>query len=140
MSAKEEEITKEDLQAMKDMIKAIKMDPSLLYRLSSLPNNTVIAEAGGGKVFVDDDATNVSLLSFSNDWISGEHSQHHPPMPKGMSGVGSVLELGLPESVSVGICQYSKSGSPRSGMGFIPIWGPTYILQSGVVLFLPKPN
>ena len=90
MSAKEEEITKEDLQAMKDMIKAIKMDPSLLYRLSSLPNDAVIAEAGGGKVFVDDDATDVSSLSFSNDWISGGHSQHHPPMLKGASGEGSV--------------------------------------------------
>ena len=90
MSANEEEITKEDLQAMKDMIKAIKMDPSLLYRLSSLPNDAVIAEAGGGKVFVDDDATDVSSLSFSNDWISGGHSQHHPPMLKGASGEGSV--------------------------------------------------
>jgi len=90
MSAKEEEITKEDIQAMKDMIKAIKMDPSLLYRLSSLPNDAVIAEAGGGKVFVDDDATDVSSLSFSNDWISGGHSQHHPPMPKGASGGGGV--------------------------------------------------
>ena len=39
-----------------------------------------------------------------------------------------VLEWGLPESVWVGICQYSKSGSPRSGMGFIPTWGPAYIL------------
>ena len=29
-----------------------------------------------------------------------------------------ILEWGLPES-------YSKSGSPKSGMGFIPIWGPT---------------
>jgi len=37
-----------------------------------------------------------------------------------------ILERGLPESVWVGICQYSKSGSPRSGMGFIPIWGPTH--------------
>jgi len=39
-----------------------------------------------------------------------------------------ILERGLPESVWVGICQYSKLGSPRSGMGFIPIWGPTYPL------------
>jgi len=38
------------------------------------------------------------------------------------------LERGLPESVWVGICQYSKSGSPRSGLGFIPIWGQTYLL------------
>jgi len=36
------------------------------------------------------------------------------------------MERGLPESVWVGICQYSKSGSPRSGMGFIPIWGNIY--------------
>jgi len=90
MSAKEEEITKEDLQAMKDMIKAIKMDPSLLYRLSSLPNDAVIAEAGEGKVFVDDDATDVSSLSLSNDWVSGGHSQYHPPMPKGASGGGGI--------------------------------------------------
>ena len=38
-----------------------------------------------------------------------------------------ILVWGLPESVWVGICQYSKSGSPHSGIGFIPIWGPTYI-------------
>ena len=82
MSAKEEVITKEDLQAMKDMINAIKLDPSLLYRLSSLPNDAVIAEAGGRKVFVDDDATDVSSLSL--------HSQHHLPMPKEASGGGGV--------------------------------------------------
>ncbi len=34
--------------------------------------------------------------------------------------------LGLPESVWVGIIQYSKSGSPRIGLGSIPIWGPTH--------------
>ena len=38
-----------------------------------------------------------------------------------------ILVWGLPESVWVGICQYSKSGSPHSAMGFIPIWGPTYM-------------
>ena len=38
-----------------------------------------------------------------------------------------ILVWGLPESVWVGICQYSKSRSPHSAMGFIPIWGPTYI-------------
>jgi len=37
-----------------------------------------------------------------------------------------ILERRLPESVWVGIHQYSKSGSPRSSMGFIPIWGPTH--------------
>jgi hypothetical protein len=38
-----------------------------------------------------------------------------------------ILERGLPELVWVGICQYSKWGSPRSGMVFIPIWGPTHL-------------
>ena len=37
-----------------------------------------------------------------------------------------ILEWRLPELVWVGIRQYSKSGSPRIGMGFIPIWGPTH--------------
>ncbi len=37
-----------------------------------------------------------------------------------------ISERGLPESVWIGICQYSKSGSPRISLGFIPIWGPTY--------------
>ncbi len=32
-----------------------------------------------------------------------------------------ISERGLPESVWVGICQYSKSGNPRIGLGFIPI-------------------
>jgi hypothetical protein len=32
-----------------------------------------------------------------------------------------ILEQGLPELVWVGIYQHSKSGSPRSGMGFNPI-------------------
>ncbi len=40
-----------------------------------------------------------------------------------------ILVWGLPESVWVGICQYSKSGSPHSAMGFIPIWGPTYTYE-----------
>ena len=29
----------------------------------------------------------------------------------------------------VRICQNSKSGSPQSNLGFIPIWGPTQILR-----------
>ena len=33
--------------------------------------------------------------------------------------------MGIPISVWAGICQYSKSGSPHTDMGFIPIWGPT---------------
>ena len=106
-STMDEEITKEDLQAMKDMIREIKHDPSLLYRLSSLPNdaamnnhvdgglsglhsnnnninnNTSISSSSyGGKIFVtDDDATEISSLgnSFSSDWISGGHN--HPPWP-----------------------------------------------------------
>ncbi len=40
-----------------------------------------------------------------------------------------ISERGLPESVWVGISQYSKSGSPRIGLGFIPIWGPTWVLR-----------
>ena len=51
------------------------------------------------------------------------------------------LVRGLPESVRVGICQYSNSGSPRIGLGSIPIWGPTYtldgsVIQSEVALYL----
>ena len=40
-------------------------------------------------------------------------------------------ERGLPKSVWVGICQYSKLGSPRIGLGFNPIWGPTQTLGDG---------
>jgi enoyl-CoA hydratase/carnithine racemase len=40
---------------------------------------------------------------------------------------GPHIGMGIPISVWVGICQYSKSGSPHTNMGFIPIWGPTYI-------------
>jgi hypothetical protein len=39
---------------------------------------------------------------------------------------GPHIGMGIPISVWVGICQYSKSGSPHTNMGFIPIWGPTY--------------
>jgi hypothetical protein len=39
---------------------------------------------------------------------------------------GPHIGTGIPESLWVGICLYSKSGSPRIGMGFIPIWGPTH--------------
>jgi hypothetical protein len=39
------------------------------------------------------------------------------------------IGTGIPESVWVGICQYSKLGIPHSDSGFIPIWGPTYTLQ-----------
>jgi hypothetical protein len=55
--------------------------------------------------------------------------------------------MGIPESVWVEICQYSKSGSPHSAMGFIPIWGPTYMkhaekkccrLKSGHIPFSPE--
>jgi hypothetical protein len=41
-----------------------------------------------------------------------------------------ISERGLPESVWVGICQYSKLESPRIGLGFIPIWGPIYTLSA----------
>jgi len=37
-----------------------------------------------------------------------------------------ISKRGLPKSVWVGIRQYFKLGSPRIGLGFIPIWGPTY--------------
>jgi hypothetical protein len=39
---------------------------------------------------------------------------------------GPHIGMGIPISVWVGICQYSKSGSPHTNMGLIPIWGPTY--------------
>jgi hypothetical protein len=39
---------------------------------------------------------------------------------------GPHIGTGIPESVWLGICQYSKSGSPRITMGTIPIWGPTW--------------
>ena len=39
-----------------------------------------------------------------------------------------ILIWGLPISVWVGTCQYSKLGSPHTNMGLILIWGPTYIL------------
>jgi len=48
---------------------------------------------------------------------------------------GPHIGTGIPKSVWVGICQYSKSGSPRSG--FIPIWAPTYI---PTIVFLRKRN
>ena len=95
MVTKEEDITKDDLQAMKDMIGDIKKDPSLLYRLSSLPgdnHNTVAGVPSATtmqhmnpiattqqtqstcKIFVDDDATDVSslgMMSSNNDYIYG---------------------------------------------------------------------
>jgi len=40
-----------------------------------------------------------------------------------------ISKRGLPELVWVGICQYSKSGSPRISLGFVPIWGPTYLCR-----------
>jgi hypothetical protein len=42
---------------------------------------------------------------------------------------GPHIGMGIPISVWVGICQYSKSGSPHTNMGFIPIWGPTHTLS-----------
>jgi enoyl-CoA hydratase/carnithine racemase len=42
---------------------------------------------------------------------------------------GPHIGMGIPISVWVGICQYSKSGSPHTNMGFIPIWGPTYMFE-----------
>ncbi len=39
------------------------------------------------------------------------------------------IGTGIPESVWVGICQYSKLGSPHSDSGAIPIWGPTYLFM-----------
>jgi hypothetical protein len=49
---------------------------------------------------------------------------------------GPHIGTGIPESVWVGICQYSKLGSPHSDSGFIPIWGPTYTR----CLFFFNPN
>jgi hypothetical protein len=40
---------------------------------------------------------------------------------------GPHIGMGIPISVWVGICQYSKSGSPHTNMGLIPIWGPTWV-------------
>ena len=47
--------------------------------------------------------------------VTGGHTKNAIPEPK----------RGLPKSVWVGMYQYSKSGSPHFGLGFIPIWGPT---------------
>ena len=46
-----------------------------------------------------------------------------------------ILERGLPELDWVGISQYSKTGSPRSSMGLIPIWGLAY---TGTWIFEPS--
>jgi hypothetical protein len=44
---------------------------------------------------------------------------------------GPRIRTGIPKSEWVGICQYSKSGSLRIGLGFIPIWGPTHTPIAG---------
>ena len=49
------------------------------------------------------------------------------PKLEGHSKWGPHIGMGIPISVWVGICQYSKSGSPHTNMGFILIWGPTYL-------------
>ena len=64
----EENVTSDDLQAMKEMIGNIKKDPSLLYKLSSLPAGESAATAAVSSIqapagFVDnDDQTDVSSL------------------------------------------------------------------------------
>merc|ERR1719253_731384 len=99
---KEDTITDSDLQAMKNMIGDIKKDPSLLYRLSSLPagesnGNNIHAVASNTEkngenqptstmhsnfsssshnIFVDDDADDVSSIGMmsSSEYLSSFHS------------------------------------------------------------------
>ena len=42
---------------------------------------------------------------------------------------GTPYQNGDPRIGMVGISQNSKSGSPHSNLGFIPIWGPTQTLR-----------
>ncbi|KAL7470330.1 hypothetical protein ACHAXS_010562 [Conticribra weissflogii] len=88
----EEDITKDDLQAMKDMIGDIKKDPSLLYRLSSLPGSTTEEPPHHSEAMqaasamtsllrpyqppLDDDHTEVSSLGMMS---SGEYYSSHVP-------------------------------------------------------------
>eukprot|EP00804_Cyclotella_cryptica_P009638 CCRYP_011193-RB/>CCRYP_011193-RB protein AED:0.05 eAED:0.05 QI:315/1/1/1/0.5/0.2/5/3172/1307 len=70
-STKEEDITKDDLQAMKDMIGDIKKDPSLLYRLSSLaagegPPAFNLGALGGNDNVNNNSSGNKKMLLHSN--------------------------------------------------------------------------
>ena len=81
---REENVTSDDLQAMKDMIGSIKKDPSLLYKLSSLPAGVSAAtgnpnQAPAGYV-VNDDQTDVSSLGMMSS------SDHQPSTALPLSG------------------------------------------------------
>lgn len=119
MEANAEEITTDDLQAMKAMIGDIKKDPSLLFRLTSLsigvsnlsgaPSATtfdVNTSTANGDVTVDDDTTVVSALTLPSigDWNTVGNPQHQ--LPHGVVGragerVGNssstVLQMGCNE-------------------------------------------
>ena len=161
MVTKEEDITKDDLQAMKDMIGDIKKDPSLLYRLSSLPgdNNNAVAPAGAGilsattmqhmnpiattqqtqstcKIFVDDDATDVSslgMMSSNNDYTYGTMaltaagggpillSPNNPQSPSTSSNKNMILQN------NAGGGGYNVNSSSNS---FAPFFKPSSYLWS----------
>lgn len=104
--AKDEEITTDDLQAMKAMIGDIKKDPSLLFRLTSLSidvnnfsadgavrtamapntNTAAIANNNNGDVLYVDDDTAVSALTMPSvgDWTTGTNGGYpHHQLPRG---------------------------------------------------------
>ena len=66
--------------------------------------------------------------------VRGSPNQNGDPQTK-----IPILIWGLPISVWVGICQYSKSWSPHTNMGFIPIWGPTFILVQSAIHPIVRP-
>ena len=126
--SKDEEITTDDLQAMKAMIGDIKKDPSLLFRLTSLSidantltasnacNRGNTASAGNnGEVFIVDDDTNtvVSALTMPSvgDWTTGGYPQHH--LPHHHHGAGVAGEGGR----SHNIMERHPSSSPTFRMG-----------------------
>ena len=71
------------------------------------------------------------FCSVTNQKQFGVHSNlgtdRTRPQIKWDSKRGPHIGSGIPKPVWVGICQNSNLGSPRTGLGFIPIWGPTYI-------------
>jgi len=84
---REENVTSDDLQAMKDMIGSIKKDPSLLYKLSSLPAGASAATVNSNQApagYVDnDDQTDVSSLGMMSS------SDHQPSAALPQSGRAS---------------------------------------------------
>ena len=85
LSTKEEDITKDDLQAMKDMIGDIKRDPSLLYRLSSLPG-------GGGDFATSNTATMGETTTYlhSNALHATDNSNSNNPINYNGANVGMI--------------------------------------------------